>query len=390
VAALGGAAIFGVQAALLFAVVGVAVDLVTRRWSPDYALLSLGVRSLGLLVAGAIFMVHVRGVPDEVLTLVLGPVAGAASFAVLSALISLAPALAGRASVWQVWRESFAWLLPHYAVYGFVAAVTAVAYRAVGLYALAAFAVSLLAIRKTQEAVVKQARRNAENLRDAADIIQTQNVTLQRVNHLLKQRSTSAMESLSGIVDMRDAYTAGHSRRVRDLALAMGRDLGLSPAELEVLGWAALFHDIGKLAVPEAILLKPDVLTEDEWEVVRRHPDEGASIIDRLGFLSEAVPAIRHHHERIDGTGYPARLAGERIPLEARIIHVADAYDSMRTNRVYRAARSSPDAIDELHRGAGKQFCEHCVVALERVLAGGTFAGEAGAAPATSATRTAG
>jgi putative nucleotidyltransferase with HDIG domain len=199
------------------------------------------------------------------------------------------------------------------------------------------------------------------------------------------------MESLSGIVDMRDAYTAGHSRRVRDFALAMGRDLGLSPAELDVLGWAALFHDIGKLAVPEAILLKPDVLTDAEWEVVRRHPDEGAGIIDRLGFLTEAVPAIRHHHERIDGTGYPARLAGERIPLEARIIHVADAYDSMRTNRVYRAARSSADAIDELRRGAGKQFCEHCVVALERVLATGSFAGEGvAAAPATSATRTAG
>jgi diguanylate cyclase (GGDEF)-like protein/putative nucleotidyltransferase with HDIG domain len=391
VAALAGVAIFGVQAALVLAVVGVAVDVAVRRWPPDYALLSLGVRSLALLLAGAIFALSLRAVPDEVLTPVLGPIAGAASFTVISGLISLAPALAGRASVWQVWRESFAWLLPHYAVYGFVAAVTAVAYRAVGLYALAAFAVSLLAIRKTQEAVVRQARRNAENLRDAADIIQTQNVSLQRVNQLLKQRSTSAMESLSGIVDMRDAYTAGHSRRVRDLALAMGRDLGLSPAELDVLGWAALFHDIGKLAVPEAILLKPDVLTDDEWEVVRRHPDEGASIIDRLGFLAEAVPAIRHHHERIDGTGYPARLAGERIPLEARIIHVADAYDSMRTNRVYRAARSSPEALDELNRAAGKQFCEHCVIALERVLASGSFAGEgASRAPATSATRTAG
>ena len=141
--------------------------------------------------------------------------------------------------------------------------------------------------------------------------------------------------------------------------------------------------------MPEAILLKPDALTAEEWDVVRRHPDEGANIIQRLGFLAEAVPAIRHHHERIDGTGYPAHLAGERIPLAARIIHVADAYDSMRTNRVYRAARTASDALAELHRLAGKQFCEHCVAALERVLAGGTFAGES-AAPATSATRTVG
>src|SRR5207253_3167639 len=174
-----------------------------------------------------------------------------------SAILTLTLVLEDRESSLRAWRERFAWLVPHYAVYGFAAAVAAVAYRAAGLYALAAFAVALLAIRKTQEAVVKQARRNAQNLRHATQMIQTQNVSLQHVNRLLKQRSTSAMESLSGIVDMRDAYTAGHSRRVCDYALAIGRDLGLSEAELDALGRAALFHDIGKLAVPEAILLKP-------------------------------------------------------------------------------------------------------------------------------------
>ena len=156
-----------------------------------------------------------------------------------------------------------------------------------------------------------------------------------------------------------------------------------------MLGWAALFHDVGKLGAPEAILLKPAALTEEEWDVMRRHPDEGARIIERLGFLDEAVPAIRHHHERIDGAGYPARLAGDDIPLAARIIHVADAYDSMRRTRVYRGARSSSDALGELHVLADRQFCRQCVVALDRVLAAGSFPGE-GADAVASGARTAG
>jgi len=179
------------------------------------------------------------------------------------------------------------------------------------------------------------------------------------------------MESLSATVDARDAYTAGHSRRVQQLALAIGRELGLSQAELDLLGHAALFHDIGKLAIPDSVLLKPATLSGDEWALMQRHADEGARIIDRLGFLGDAVPAIRHHHERWDGAGYPDGLAGEEIPLGARIIHVADALDSMLTNRIYRTARPAADALDELRRGAGGQFCPRCVSALERLLGAG-------------------
>jgi HD-GYP domain-containing protein (c-di-GMP phosphodiesterase class II) len=101
---------------------------------------------------------------------------------------------------------------------------------------------------------------------------------------------------------------------------------------------------------------------------MQRHAEEGARIIDRLGFLNDAVPAIRHHHERFDGTGYPDRLGGEEIPLGARIIHVADALDSMLTTRIYRAARPAAEALQELRRSAGTQFCPRCVAALERIL----------------------
>jgi putative nucleotidyltransferase with HDIG domain len=253
-------------------------------------------------------------------------------------------------------------------VYGFVGGVIWVGHDTAGLWALAVFAVPLLLMRKTQEAYLRHTQRSAQKLREAAETIQTQNVSLEKANRLLRERSTAAMQSLSATVDARDAYTAGHSRRVQQLALAIGRELGLSQIELDLLGHAALFHDIGKLAVPDAILLKPASLTSDEWGLMQGHADEGARIIDRLGFLNDAVPAIRHHHERYDGKGYPDGLAGEEIPLGARIIHVADALDSMLTTRIYRAARPASEALAELRRAAGTQFCPRCVAALERIL----------------------
>src|SRR5581483_4361858 len=190
----------------------------------------------------------------------------------------------------------------------FIGGVIAIAYHAAGLYALAVALVPLLLMRKTQAAYLRHTQRSALKLRVAAETIQNQNALLERANRLLRERSTAAMESLSATVDARDAYTAGHSRRVQQLALAIGRQLGLSQPELELLGHAALFHDIGKLAVPDAILLKPASLTDEEWALMCTHAEEGASIINRLGFLSDAVPAIRHHHERYDGRGYPDGL----------------------------------------------------------------------------------
>ena len=157
--------------------------------------------------------------------------------------------------------------------------------------------------------------------------------------------------------------TAGHSRRVREIAVRIGNEIGLSREELEILSHAALFHDIGKIAVPDAILMKPGDLTKSERAVMQIHPEEGAEIVGRLGFLADAVPAIRHHHENFDGTGYPAGLAELEIPLGARIIHVADALDAMMNARVYRSGRSLENTLEELRRRSGTQFCPRCVEA---------------------------
>ena len=366
VGALAGAALFGPRAALALAIATVAVDWSARRTAWHAVLFNAGTLTLASLAAAAAFS---TAGSTELVIAGVGLIAGAAYFLVNMGLYSVATAVEGHDSVRNVFKERFLWLLPHYVVYGFIGGVMAIAYDSAHLYALAVFTVPLLLMRKTQEAYLSHTRKSAGKLREAAETIQSQNVSLEHANRLLKERSTAAMESLSATVDARDSYTAGHSRRVQQLALAIGRKLGLSQAELDLLGHAALFHDIGKLAIPDAILLKPASLTPSEWALMQSHAEEGARIIDRLGFLGDAVPAIRHHHERFDGTGYPDLLSGEEIPLGARIIHVADALDSMLTTRIYRAARPADEALAELRRAAGSQFCPRCVGALERVLA---------------------
>ena len=369
VGALAAAAIIGPRAALALALAMAAVEWSARRAVFHQLLFNVGALSLASLAAAGVFSIHIHGRIGTAIFVASGLIAGLAYFVVNMGLVSLAVGVEGRESPMRVFRERFAWLMPHYAVYGLVAAVIYEAYDAIGAWAIIVFALPLFLMRKTQEAYLKHTQRSAHKLREAAETIQTQNVSLEQANRLLKERSTAAMESLSATVDARDSYTAGHSRRVQQLALAIGRELNLSQAELDLLGHAALFHDIGKLAIPDAVLLKPASLTPDEWSLMQRHAEEGARIIDRLGFLNDAVPAIRHHHERFDGTGYPDGLSGEDIPLGARIIHVADAFDSMLTTRVYRPARPAHEALHELRRMASTQFCPRCVGALEAIVA---------------------
>jgi putative nucleotidyltransferase with HDIG domain len=158
-----------------------------------------------------------------------------------------------------------------------------------------------------------------------------------------------------------------HSLAVANLSRAVGVELVLGEDALEVLALGALLHDVGKLGVADAILEKLGPLTEEEWKVVKRHPEVGARMIEPLEFLRKAVPVIRHHHERPDGSGYPDGLEGEEIPLTARIVAATDAYDAMVRSRPYREGRSPTEAIGELTRGAGSQFDSEVVAILARV-----------------------
>jgi putative nucleotidyltransferase with HDIG domain len=200
-------------------------------------------------------------------------------------------------------------------------------------------------------------------VRGASARMQRQTQTLkQRSQQLLdsyrelEQSSLEAFEVLNATVEARDPYTAGHSLRVQRIAVAIGLELELDSARMTVLGHGALFHDVGKLAVPDAILLKPAKLDPEEYEVMKLHSEKGAEIVGNLGRLRDAVPVIRHHHERWDGRGYPDGLDGEAIPVEAAIVGLADAWDSMTTDRPYALALTLEQAHAEIRNGRGSQF----------------------------------
>ncbi|MBT4511014.1 MAG: diguanylate cyclase [Chloroflexi bacterium] len=162
--------------------------------------------------------------------------------------------------------------------------------------------------------------------------------------------------ALAATVDAKDPYTYGHSRRVAELAEKVGKVIDLTQHELLVLHSAALLHDIGKVGIPDAVLSKSGKPTKEEWEAIRGHSSEGANIVGHVKELQETVPMIMHHHEWYDGTGYPGELEGDQIPLGARLISIADAYDSMTTERRYKNTVPSKRAIEELRRYSGTQF----------------------------------
>jgi HD-GYP domain-containing protein (c-di-GMP phosphodiesterase class II) len=165
-------------------------------------------------------------------------------------------------------------------------------------------------------------------------------------------------------IEAKDVATLGHVRRVSAYALAIGRRLGLSPAELRSLAIAADLHDVGKIGVPDSILGKPGKLTEQEFAEMQRHTGRGYDIATRIGALREIAPVIRAHHERMNGSGYPDALRGEEIPMAARIIAVADSYDAMTSHRPYRGAMTHGEAVKELQRVSGVELDARCVEAF--------------------------
>jgi putative nucleotidyltransferase with HDIG domain len=172
----------------------------------------------------------------------------------------------------------------------------------------------------------------------------------------VEQNLLDTIETLNAAVEARDPYTAGHSQRVRRVALAIGRELGLSTTQLGTLATAALFHDVGKIGIPDSILTKAGTLEPSEAAVMREHVERGAEIVAKVRSFEGAVAAIKYHHERWDGLGYPEGLSGEDIPLEAAIVGLADAWDAMTTHRPYAYGLPMGEALLQVRGGRGKQF----------------------------------
>jgi len=164
------------------------------------------------------------------------------------------------------------------------------------------------------------------------------------------------LEALGDALDMKDSETEGHSRRVTAFTIVIARAMGLPPEQIPTIARGAFLHDIGKLAIPDAILCKPGKLTTEEMAIMKEHCFKGYQIVKKIPFLVDACEIVYSHQERYDGTGYPRGLKGEEIPLGARIFSVADTLDAMTVNRVYRPAQSYQAAREEIVRWSGRQF----------------------------------
>jgi response regulator RpfG family c-di-GMP phosphodiesterase len=192
--------------------------------------------------------------------------------------------------------------------------------------------------------------------REKATLRDTLEQAVRRQTRRVRRTYLSAITSLARTMEERDPYTAGHSRRVRDYCLQLAHAIGLDRKQCRLLDLAAQLHDIGKVAVPDAILHKPGPLTADEVAVVQQHPGAGERILAPVVRSHAVLAAIRGHHERLDGKGYPDGLKGKQIPLLARLIAIPDCFDALTTSRAYRAALPIAGALDILRSGSGSQF----------------------------------
>lgn len=182
------------------------------------------------------------------------------------------------------------------------------------------------------------------------------NMLLEQYSNHLENATVQIMSSLQAAMEEKDGYTAGHTRRVTELAMLLGQSARLAGDDLLVLRRASQFHDIGKLVIDLSCIRKPGSLTTEEWALIKKHPEIGASIIEPLTFMDRERDIIRHHHERLDGTGYPDGIGGDELDTLTRIITIVDSYDAMTSRRNYRKNLTSPEAVGELRRCAGTQF----------------------------------
>jgi HD-GYP domain-containing protein (c-di-GMP phosphodiesterase class II) len=311
----------------ILAIIAVGIGYGTQRRDLVESLFNVG-QTAFYVTAGAVTF---RFVIDRVDTAILGPIL-AAAIAVLTiqvvnrTLVVGASALQMQQPLIRLWKRSLRDNIPAHATMsglGIIAAIVSIAEPLV----LPVLASPLILVHYS----VRQLIRLQADTRDA-------------------------LATLVDVVELRDPYTAGHSLRVARMARMIAIELGLTAQEADAIESAGKVHDVGKVAVDPEILTKDGKLDDNEWEQMRLHPVHGAKIVAQFNSYVDGYQLVRHHHERWDGKGYPDGIAGEEIPLGARILAVADTYDALTSNRPYRSAMSHETAIDILNSGAGTQW----------------------------------
>lgn len=297
-----------------------------------------------VVVCGATYEAFgVRGIPDDLYRMAVPAFAAGLTYFVLnSLLVSGAVSLSTGASLWRVWQVSLASTYVSFVGLCILGGLMAVAYSRIGFVSALIVFAPLMVARYAVQQTVK-----------------------------ISQSHLALVESLTAALEAKDGYTCGHSMRVSDLSVRIARSMRLPESRVEIVEYAGMLHDIGKIGIKDELLNKTGPLTGDDFNTIRSHVVKGAEIVAPAEFLSGVAEIIKYHHERYDGRGYPSGLTGDSIPLEARILAVADAFDAMISDRPYRKGLGEDEAVRRLVAAAGTQFDPAVVRACLEVLGKG-------------------
>src|SRR5919204_360425 len=347
--------LFGVSVALWANLVVVGVNAVVPAPKPARKVLfNFGQLSLATFAAAMTYQIVGGEVPPGAVvpTIVAVAVSAAVYFLSSSFMTALVISLTSTASFVDTWNKNFSWMPLNYIATAVNGAALALAYQSMGLFGALVFVLPLGIAWYSFKLYMSK----STEVRARVTELQVTNEALARTNQRLEESHLSVIGALLGSLEAKDRYTEGHSAATMFHAVAVAAKLGLGVDEVAAVQLGALFHDIGKIGIPDGILPNPDRLTDEEWVEMRMHPLIGANLLGHVPNLEKVRPIVLAHHERYDGSGYPNGLSGNQIPLAAQIIAVADTFEAMTSTRPYRPAMSRELALTELRAVAGKQL----------------------------------
>ncbi len=345
--------LYGTGIGVFVALVQAAVNAFTPRRKPVVKVaFNTGSFALSAFVAGEIFRLLGPERGDLAATLLSVGASALGYFLINTGLTAVVIAISEGKGVLAVWRTNYAWMPVNFLATAAQGAALALASQALGVFGVLVFTLPLgvawYSFRLYMSKSSEVRARNAE--------LQSVNDMLKRTNDRLEESHLSVIGALIGALEAKENARAQQAAQTMTQAVAVAERLGLSDDEIAAIKLGALFHDIGTIGVPESVLRKPGSLDEREWSEVKAHATIGANLLSNVPMLERVRPIVLSHHERYDGTGYPAGLREDQIPLAAQIIAVADAYQAMTAERPYRGAMSSKAALKELRANAGTQF----------------------------------
>jgi putative nucleotidyltransferase with HDIG domain len=360
--------LFGPGVAVAVAVVAAVAQWIRKRGLVHRALFDAANFALSAGAAAVLYGRLSQLTPATAALAEDATVAGIVYKAINSGLLCLAMSLDEQRSPRAVWNERFHWARFHYLAFGPLALASALGYQRMHFLGLIAFALPPTLVSISVRQYLERTRASVEEVQRVNRELAQANSELKLGAERIRQTHLATIAALSRSIEASDRYTGDHTDRVAAIATAIAARLGMDGADLEAIEIAALLHDIGKIGIPENILHKPGRLDDAEWEIMKTHTVIGEQILREVDLHPFVRQVARSSHERFDGNGYPDRLSGDEIPLAARIVLVADAFDALTSDRPYRPGRSAQAALTELESNVGTQFCPRVFEAFEEVV----------------------